>query len=90
MARTEGGSPARAILIGMRCRFAIACVVLQAVSASAQTRAPARKPAPAPVVAPLKVVPDMTCPTPLGVGVNTKQGFCHVRAGRDRGECIRI
>jgi hypothetical protein len=74
----------------MRYRFAIAFVVLQAASASAQTRAPVRKPAPVPVVAPLKVVPDMTCPTPLGVGVNTKQDFCDVMTGRDPAEGMRI
>ena len=68
----------------------MAFVVLQAVSASAQTRAPARKPAPTPVVVPLKVVPDMTCPTPLGVGVNTIQDFCDVMAGRDPAEGMRI
>ena len=66
-------------------RLAIAFVVLQTASASAQTRAPVRKPAPVPVpvVAPLTVVPDMTCPTPLGVGVNTKEAFCDVMTGRD-------
>jgi len=74
----------------MRCRLAIAFVVLQAASASAQTRAPARKPAPTPVVVPLKVVPDMTCPTPLGVGVNMKQDFCDVMTGRDPAEGMRI
>ena len=67
----------------MRLRFAIAFLVLQTASASAQTRAPVRKPAPVPVVAPLTVVPNMTCPTPLGVGVNTKEAFCDVMTGRD-------
>ena len=64
-------------------RLAIAFVALQTASVSAQTRAPVRKPAPVPVVAPLTVVPDMTCPTPLGVGVNTKEAFCDVMTGRD-------
>jgi len=38
------------------------------------------------------VAPEMTCPTPLGVGVTTKQEFCDVMAGRDpmAGVIIRI
>ncbi len=55
-----------------------------AQSRSTQTRRPARKPAPPPPVAPLtKVAPDITCPTPLGVGVTTKLSFCDVMTGRD-------
>lgn len=30
-----------------------------------------------------KVVPEMTCPTPLGVGLKTRVSFCEVMAGRD-------
>jgi len=66
------------------------------VPAFAQTRkpaqAPARKPAPAPAAATKKVVPEMTCPAPLGVGVKTKLTFCEVMAGRDPagGMIIRI
>ena len=66
------------------------------VPAFAQTRkpaqAPARKPAPAPAAATKKVVPEMTCPAPLGVGVKTKLMFCEVMAGRDPagGMIIRI
>jgi len=66
------------------------------VPAFAQTRkpaqAPARKPAPAPAAATKKVVPEITCPAPLGVGVKTKLTFCEVMAGRDPagGMIIRI
>ena len=75
----------------MRRRLAIAFVVLLVASASAQTRRPVRKPAPAPAAAPSeKVAPDMTCPTPLGVGVNTKQDFCDVMTGRDPSDGILI
>ena len=65
----------------------IALVVFVAsVPASAQTRKPARKPPPpppAPVVTPVKVAPDVMCPSSLGVGVNTKVTFCDVTTGRD-------
>ena len=62
---------------------AIVVALLLAVPLSAQTRKPpARKPAP-PVVALKKVVPEVTCPTPLGVGLKTKVTYCEVMAGRD-------
>ena len=63
---------------------------MQTASASAQTRPPVRRPAPVPLVAPLKVVPEMTCPTPLGVGVNTKEAFCDVMTGRDPADGMLI
>src|SRR5262245_14566649 len=63
-------------------RRLIAIALLVAAPAAAQTRKPpARKPAPA--AAPKKVAPDITCPTPLGVGVKTHLAFCEVMAGRD-------
>jgi len=52
-------------------------------SAFAQTRRPARKPAPPPPPALKNEAPEMTCPTPLGVGVKTKTAFCDVMTGRD-------
>ena len=62
---------------------AIVIALLVAVPLSAQTRkAPARKPAP-PAAELKKVVPELTCPTPLGVGLKTKVSFCEVMAGRD-------
>jgi hypothetical protein len=65
----------------MRHFIAITCVAL-AVPAFAQTRRPpARKPPPPPAMK--KVVPEMTCPMPLGVGVKTHLAFCEVIAGRD-------
>jgi hypothetical protein len=62
-----------------------AFALLLAVPLSAQTRRPppVRKPAPAAAAALKKVVPEMTCPTPLGVGLKTKVSFCEVIAGRD-------
>jgi hypothetical protein len=38
---------------------------------------------PPPPAALKKIVPEMVCPTPLGVGVKTKVAFCDVMAGRD-------
>jgi hypothetical protein len=63
-------------------RRAIALTLVLVAPLSAQTRRPpARKPPPA--AAPKKIAPDMTCPTPLGVGVKTHLAFCEVMAGRD-------
>jgi hypothetical protein len=68
-------------------RYALALLLTAAIAAPAfsQTRKPpARKPAPPPpVVAPKTIAPDVTCPTPLGVGVKTQVTFCEVMAGRE-------
>jgi hypothetical protein len=62
---------------------AIVVALLVAVPLSAQTRKPpARKPAP-PAVPLKKIVPEVTCPTALGVGLKTKVSYCEVMAGRD-------
>ena len=75
-------------------RSAVGLFVALAIAAPAlsQTRKPVRKPAPA-LLAPLKkVAPEMTCPAPLGTGVQTKLLFCEVIAGREpsAGVLIRI
>ena len=68
----------------MRRLIAIALTALVVTPLSAQTRKPTvRKPAPPPVVAPKTIAPDVTCPTPLGVGVKTQITFCEVMAGRE-------
>jgi len=68
----------------MRRVIAIGCVVVFTSPAFGQTRKPpARKPAPPPPAALKKEAPEMTCPTPLGVGVKTKVAFCDVMTGRD-------
>jgi hypothetical protein len=72
-------------------RRAIAIALLLTGSAAAQTRRPpARKPPPPP--APKTITPDITCPTPLGVGLKTKLAFCEVMAERDpaRGVLITV
>lgn len=51
-------------------------------ASSVSERQPTRKP-PVAQVAPKKIVPEMVCPTPLGVGITTKIAFCDVMAGRD-------
>jgi hypothetical protein len=66
----------------MRCASACLVVLAIAAPALAQARKPAKKPAAA-AGALKKVAPDVTCPTPLGVGVKTKISFCEVIAGRD-------
>ena len=76
----------------MRALLATMLTALLVATASAQTRpsTPRRAPAP-PAPPPLqKVVPEMTCPTPLGAGVATKLAFCDVMTGRDPAEGILI
>lgn len=67
------------------CALLIVAIVGTSGTALAQTRksAPARQPAPEPPAAPINVAPEMTCPTPLGVGVSSKRTFCDVMTGRD-------
>jgi hypothetical protein len=62
-------------------------VVLLAVAASAQAR---RGAPPVPPPAPEVIAPEVTCPTPLGVGVRTQLAFCDVMTGRDPAEGILI
>jgi hypothetical protein len=61
---------------------------------SAQAQAPARKP-PVRRVAPPPPPPttdaaDVTCPTPLGVGVSTKLAFCDVLSSRTPAEGVLV
>jgi len=56
--------------------------ILIAISIVSPAQRAPRRPAPAPA-APTKIAPEMTCPSPLGVGVNTKLVFCDVMSGRD-------
>jgi hypothetical protein len=70
----------------MRRVIAISVVVALASPAFAQTQTrkpPARKPAAPPAAAMKKEAPQMTCPTPLGLGVKTKTAFCDVMTGRE-------
>ncbi len=69
----------------------LAACVIGATSVGAAQRRPARKAAPPPPPAPpQKIVPDMTCPTPLGIGVATKVAFCDVTSERDPEQGILI
>ncbi|MEO8260501.1 MAG: hypothetical protein ABI868_24365 [Acidobacteriota bacterium] len=61
----------------------LALVVAAAAPASGQGRRAGQKAAPAPPPPPIKGVPEMTCPTPLGVGVRTRLAFCDILTGRD-------
>src|SRR5438093_9646024 len=65
----------------MRRLIALALLAVAPVSGAAQSRG--RRAARPPPAAPKSVAPDMTCPTPLGVGVKTRIAFCEVMAGRD-------
>ena len=73
------------------CRLlAVLLLTTLASPSEAQTRkapapAPApRRPAAAAPIAPLKKESvELSCPTPLGVGVKTRRAFCDVMSGRD-------
>jgi len=75
----------------MERRMAVALVVATVSVASAQTkRPPAKRPASPPTPAVQNVAPEMTCPTPLGIGVTTKRAYCDVMTERDPGKGILI
>ena len=70
----------------MHHRVAASLVALAvAASAAAQTPAKPRTPVrrPAPLAPPIKEAPEVICPTPLGMGLNTKLQFCDVMSERD-------
>jgi hypothetical protein len=72
---------------------AVALVLAVAsVSFAAQAKkapAPVRRRVPA-AVKPTQAPADLTCPSPLGVGVKTKLNFCDVLTGRDPAQGILI
>src|SRR5580704_11414005 len=63
--------------------LALSMAPLVLTAASGQTHKPVHKPPPPPPAPLTKVVPDVKCPTPLGIGVTTKLSFCDVMTGRD-------
>ena len=74
-------------------RATVCCVLLAAVTLSAQTaKAPVRRRPPAPVKVVKKTTEpaDLNCPSPLGAGVNTKLNCCDVLTGRDPAQGILI
>src|SRR5262249_19221474 len=63
---------------------AIAIALVLSASVSAQTpRTPTHRQPTPPASGPKKTAPDLTCPTPLGIGLKTHLAFCEVMAGRD-------
>src|SRR5580704_15713514 len=74
----------------MRRLFTVALLAILATPGRAQTPKPARRPAAAPVAPPQKEAAQLTCPTPLGIGVKTRLAFCDVMSGRDPAEGILI
>jgi len=80
----------------MRRLLTLGLVAVLVVSVSAQTRRPAQRgsapapAAPAPPPAPEVIAPEVTCPTPLGVGVKTQLAFCDVMTGRDPAQGIIV
>ena len=73
----------------------VAVIQLSMVSAAPIQRrgaapAPARRPAPPPPVPLAKAAPEITCPAPLGLGVDTKRTFCDVLTGRIPAEGVLV
>jgi hypothetical protein len=63
--------------------IALSMAPLVVAAVSGQTHKPVHKPPAPPPAPPTKVVPDVKCPTQLGIGVTTKLSFCDVMTGRD-------
>jgi len=69
----------------------LALLLAAPVVVNAQTpRPPARRPPPPPPPPPIKIGPEIRCPTPLGVGVDSKREYCDVMSGRNPAEGILI
>lgn len=61
--------------------------------AQTQTRKPpVRRPTPAapPAAPPITTAPEIICPTPLGVGVTSKQSFCDVLSGHTPADGVLV
>jgi len=72
---------------------AVAWLACALVAGSLEAQTIRKKPAPAPVApaATLKVEPaEVTCASPLGIGVKTLRSFCDVPIGRTSGDGILI
>jgi hypothetical protein len=74
----------------MRHLAAVLLLATLAVPVQTQTPRPARRPAAAPPVPLKKESVELTCPTPLGVGVKSRLSFCDVMSGRDPAAGILI
>jgi hypothetical protein len=70
--------------------LAVVVLLVFVAGLEAQTRRPATR-KPAPPARKLTVAPaEMTCPSPLGMGIKTKREYCDVLTGRDPKEGILI
>jgi hypothetical protein len=74
----------------MRGRIALACICASMTSALAIAQTTRRAPPKPPLAPPVKEAPAITCPAPLGSGINTKRSFCDVLTGRDPAAGILI
>jgi hypothetical protein len=74
----------------MRRLLAIGLIMTAVSASSAQTRRSGTARASTPPIPPMKVAPEIVCPTPLGVGVNTNVAYCDVMSGRDPAAGILI
>ena len=72
------------------CGSTIALVAQTKPAPSAQTRKPPARRPPAPLPPPVSVAPEITCPTPLGLGVRTRRSYCDVTSERDPAAGILI
>ena len=68
--------------------FWVVTATAVATAQTTQTRRPVARPAPP--GPPIHEAPEVTCPAPLGSGVNSKQVFCDVLIGRDPSAGILI
>jgi hypothetical protein len=68
--------------------FWVVTATVVATAQTTQTRRPVARPAPP--GPPIHEAPEVTCPAPLGSGVNSKQVFCDVLIGRDPSAGILI
>src|SRR5262245_44901925 len=65
--------------VAIRPAILLLALVCAGATIDAQSRAAAkRQPAPPPLAPLEKIVPEMTCPTPLGIGVATRVAYCDV------------
>ena len=68
----------------------VAVLALGTVAAAQTARPTQRRPAAPPPPATVKAPPEMTCPTPLGTGIQSNRQYCDVLSTRTPAEGVRI
>ena len=78
------------ILVPVAALIALLGALITAQTPTRKPPPPPRRPTPAAPVAPKTELADLSCPTPLGIGIRTKVAFCDIMSGREPAEGVLV